>query len=144
MQFQVPQFIDVEDKIFGPLTSKQFFYLLGGGALILLFYFFFETWLMLILGIPVGAFAAALAFLKINGIPFVRVLNNAIAYAFSNRLYLWKKKKIAPSSSTLSVGGASPKTLSVIPDGAAPKLTQNKLQDLAWSLDIQQQRSRHG
>ncbi|TSC80302.1 MAG: hypothetical protein G01um101429_152 [Parcubacteria group bacterium Gr01-1014_29] len=31
-QFQVPQFIEVEDKIFGPLTTKQFFYLLGGGG----------------------------------------------------------------------------------------------------------------
>ena len=27
MQYQVPQFIEVEDKIFGPLTFKQFLYI---------------------------------------------------------------------------------------------------------------------
>ena len=32
MQFQVPQFIEVEDKIFGPLTFKQFVYVLGGAG----------------------------------------------------------------------------------------------------------------
>ena len=37
MQFQVPQFIEIEDKIFGPLTFKQFIYLAGGvGASIVL------------------------------------------------------------------------------------------------------------
>jgi len=33
MQFQVPQFIEVEDKIFGPLTFKQFVYMAGGAGL---------------------------------------------------------------------------------------------------------------
>ena len=30
MQYQVPQFIEVEDKIFGPLTFKQLVYVVGG------------------------------------------------------------------------------------------------------------------
>ncbi|NCT02072.1 PrgI family protein, partial [Candidatus Parcubacteria bacterium] len=30
MRFEVPQFIEVEDKIFGPLTWRQFLYLSGG------------------------------------------------------------------------------------------------------------------
>jgi len=30
MRFEVPQFIEVEDKIFGPFTWKQFIYLMGG------------------------------------------------------------------------------------------------------------------
>jgi len=38
MQYQVPQFIEIEDKIFGPLTLKQFLYLAGGGGLCLLFF----------------------------------------------------------------------------------------------------------
>ena len=33
MMFSVPQFIDVEDKIIGPLTLKQFIYLAGGAGL---------------------------------------------------------------------------------------------------------------
>jgi hypothetical protein len=34
MQFPVPQFTDVEDKIIGPLTVKQFFILLVSAAII--------------------------------------------------------------------------------------------------------------
>ena len=40
MRFQVPQFIEVEDKIFGPLTFKQFVYVTGGvGLAVILFLF---------------------------------------------------------------------------------------------------------
>ena len=47
MRFQVPQFIEVEDKIFGPLTLKQFIYVFGGGGLCFVFY----TFLPLILAV---------------------------------------------------------------------------------------------
>ena len=131
MQHQVPQFIDIEDKIFGPLTAKQFFYILGGAAIIFIMYVYLQLWLVIILGVPIAAFAGSLAFLKINGQPFIKILGSAIDYGSSARLYLWKK---SPPSSTLGV--ESPKTPSVFP-GATPKLTQSKLQDLSWSLDIQ-------
>ena len=32
MQFQVPQFIETEDKVVGPLTLRQFMYIAGAGA----------------------------------------------------------------------------------------------------------------
>jgi hypothetical protein len=38
MHYQVPQFIEIEDKIFGPLTLKQFIYLAGGVGLCLIFF----------------------------------------------------------------------------------------------------------
>ena len=40
MQFQVPQFIEVEDKIFGPLTFRQAVYLVGGAGLSYVIYRF--------------------------------------------------------------------------------------------------------
>lgn len=136
MQFQVPQFIEIEDKIFGPLTAKQFFYILGGGAIIFLLYVFFEFWLVIVLGAPVVALAGALAFLKVNGVPFVRMLNNAITYFFSNRLYIWKKRP----TSARATDSEFPllQTLTI-----APRLTESKLQDLAWSLDIQHKPLNH-
>ena len=30
MQFHIPQYIDIEDKLFGPLTLKQAVYVAGG------------------------------------------------------------------------------------------------------------------
>src|SRR3989344_4669365 len=142
MQFQVPQFIDIEDKIFGPLTAKQFFYIFGGGAFIFLMYVFLQLWLVILLGLPVAAFSAALAFLKINGQPFIKIVGNALAFASSSRLYLWKRAAPAemPRGKTSDVFGDL--TSDVKERGGAPKLTKSKLQDLAWSLDIQQKLKR--
>lgn len=134
MQYQTPQFIDVEDKIFGPLTAKQFFYLLGGGAAVFIVYVFFQLWVVILLGIPVGGFALALAFLKINGITFPKVLANFLSHSSQQKVFIWQR---TPLSSTPgfspSKPGVSPKELDT-----APKLTENKLQELAWSLDIKQ------
>ena len=73
MEYQVPQFIEVEDKIFGPLTFKQFIYVAGGTGIC--------TALVLKLGvigfvlsIPVAAFSAALAFYKVNNKSFIELL----------------------------------------------------------------------
>ena len=39
MRFEVPQFIEIEDKIFGPFTWKQFVYLAGGVGLAAVIFF---------------------------------------------------------------------------------------------------------
>jgi len=39
MQYQVPQFIEVEDRIIGPLTLKQFLYLAFAGAILFVLWF---------------------------------------------------------------------------------------------------------
>lgn len=135
LQFQVPQFIEVEDKIFGPLTLKQFLYIAGGGAIIFLLYTFLPMFLVVLLGAPVAFFFGALAFYKLNGQPFIRVLESALNHFLGTRLYIWKKveKKRTPSA-------ASPEKKA---NGfMLPKLTEGKLKDLAWSLDIREKISR--
>ena len=138
-QFQVPQFIEVEDKIFGPLTLKQFMYVLGGAASIFLLYVFLPLWLTVILGIPVGAFFLALAFYKVNGRPFIIMLESALGHYTQTRLYIWKKtpthKRVG--APTGSVGVEQDKN-----NFQLPKLTESKLKDLSWSLDIQEKLQR--
>ena len=129
MQHQVPQFIEVEDKIFGPLTAKQFFYITAGASIIFIMYVFFQLWLVVVIGVPVGGFFAALAFLKLNGVPFIRIVSNAISYSSSNRLFLWKKTPKAVKTEKEILGTQL--------ELSGMKLTQNKLQDLSWSLDVQ-------
>src|SRR3990167_7822711 len=86
-RYQVPQFIEVEDKIFGPLTFKQFIYLAGGGGLSLAFFTLLPFWLAVIFIIPVAVFAAALAFYEVNVRPFIVVLEHAFGYLLGNKLY---------------------------------------------------------
>ncbi len=92
MQFNVPQFIEIEDKILGPLTLKQSLFL-GAGAGILLFGWFFLTLgAFILLAIPVLLFCSALAFYKVNGQPFISFLGSLLKYISKPRFYLWKKR----------------------------------------------------
>ena len=50
MEYQVPQFIEVEDKIFGPFTLKQFIYVAGGVGLCAILVLYFPLWLGIIPG----------------------------------------------------------------------------------------------
>jgi len=125
-QYQVPQFIEVEDKIFGPLTLKQFVYLAGGGGLILLFFTLLPLYLTIILGIPIAALSAGLAFYTVNGRPLIFAMEHAFGYLFGTKLYLWMQRDVKPQEATV----AKPANLPV------PKLSESKLKDLSWSLNI--------
>jgi len=92
MQFNIPQFIEVEDKIVGPFTLKQFLYLAGAGVFLFFVWYFFKFWVFILFAIPVGGFAVALAFVKINGRPLINYLTAFISYMKKPRLYVWKKR----------------------------------------------------
>lgn len=133
MQYQVPQFIEIEDKIFGPLTIKQFVYLAGGAGLCLIFFTLLPLYVFVVLSIPVMTFSGALAFYQVNGRPFIVALEHAFGYFLSGKLYLWKQRDAAPTKAVTPAAPAAPATLVV------PKLSQSKLKDLAWSLNIKDQ-----
>jgi hypothetical protein len=61
MQFQVPQFIETEDKIIGPLTLKQFFYVAAAALVSFSLFFVLATWLWLLITIILGGVAVARA-----------------------------------------------------------------------------------
>lgn len=130
MNFQVPQFIEVEDKIIGPLTFKQFIYLAGGAGLCFLIYAWFGFYLGAIPIIAIGAFAFALAFYKINNRPFVYTAQAALKYFLSNKLYLWKKGYKAPVGTKIVLG--EDKGLKI------PRLTESRLKELSWSLNVKE------
>lgn len=131
MRYQVPQFIEVEDKIFGPLTLKQFIYLAGGGGLCLFFFTLLPLYIAVLFMLPVAALAAALAFYKINGRPFIDAMEHAFGYYFGHKLYLWKQREAKATLTTAAAG--VPSSLATL---GVPKLSQSKLKDLSWSLNI--------
>jgi hypothetical protein len=90
MQFQVPQFIETEAKIVGPLTMKQFFFVGGAAALVVFFYFSLPFFVFIVLSFIVFSLAIALAFMKYNGQPLPTVLKSAFFYFWNPRFYIWK------------------------------------------------------
>ncbi len=126
MRFQVPQFIDVEDKIFGPLTLKQFIYLAGGASVLLVTTTMFGLFFGLLLASPVVLLAIALAFYKINNRPFIHALEAAFIYLTKDKLYIWKKTE---EQRVETNNEQKYKGLSV------PNLSNSKLKDMNWQLD---------
>ena len=130
MQFQVPQFIDVEDKIFGPFTVKQFVYLAGAVGVIFILNSFLPFIFAILIGGPIIALGLALAFYKVNNQPFIKIVEASFRYILNSRLYIWKKeqKKVTRKGKELEESG----------ELLVPKLSDSKLKDLAWSLDIKE------
>ena len=133
MRFQVPQFIEIEDKIFGPLTIKQFIYIAGGGGLCFILFRFLPLIIVIPLGVIVLGFSFALAFYQINNKPLIYIIQSAFGYYIGNKLYLWKKKGKEPEKAKLPAPGAVNQ-----PPIYVPKLSESKLHDLTWSLDIKE------
>jgi hypothetical protein len=91
MQHKVPQFIEVEDKIFGPFTLKQFSYLAGGfGLSIIIWRTFPNSSFLYFYLAPVIAFSLALTFLKPNGKPFIVMVQNMLFWFIRPKKYFWK------------------------------------------------------
>ena len=131
-QFQVPQFITVEDKVIGPLTVKQAVYVLGGIILIVIARLIFVPILFFPIAAVIGAFAAALAFLKISDVPFPTIVKNGFLYSMRPHIYVWKKE----DRQKVRAKKASP--VPEITVNTTPKLSESKLSDLAWSLNIKE------
>ena len=133
MQFRVPQFLDIEDTIFGPFTFKQFIYLAGGGGLAFILYKLLGFWLGAIPILIIVGFALLLTFYKPNGKPFINMVQSAFNYLFQSKLYIWKRKKVKPEFLSKTNKEANHSINNI---HKTKKLTGEKLKDLAWSLDV--------
>ncbi len=91
MQFVVPQFIDVEDKIIGPISTRQFIIMLVGGLLSFIEYKLTDFSLFLIECLITIGLTLVLAFIKINGQPFHYFLLNLIQTLKRPKLKVWNK-----------------------------------------------------
>ena len=133
MQYQVPQFIEVEDKIFGQLTFKQFIYVAGGAGLSFLIYKLSGSFLITVIpAFLIMAFSIALAWGKLyRRFPFIDVVEWGFKYLTSAKLYIWKKTDKVKSDNPAQ---AAKQYASVM----VPKISDSKLKDLTWSLDIKE------
>ncbi|HOK94483.1 MAG: PrgI family protein [Candidatus Paceibacterota bacterium] len=127
---QVPQFINMESKIVGPLSLRQFLFLAGGGALIFALNFILSTGLWLLVSLFIAALAIALAFVKVNEQPLHKILLNAFKFYASPKLYTWqrsqeKKELIEPPKPTIS------------PKEPKKRLTVEELEKLAEEIEEQ-------
>lgn len=132
MQFHFPQYIDIEDKIFGPLTLKQAIFVVGGiGGAYLAYVYIPYTFISVPIIFAIGVLTWALAFYPKEklGRPFIEVLEAGFWYLISDKLYTWKKATKDPSlgkeEDFLPYKGVT-----------TPVIPQGKLASSAFSIDV--------
>jgi len=93
MRFNVPQFIEHETKVVGPLTFKQFIFIGGAGVLCFILYYSVPFSIFLAASVILGGTGTALAFLKIGGMSLPSILANFLKFSITPRIYIWKKRE---------------------------------------------------
>jgi len=133
MQFQIPQFTEIEDKIIGPFTLKQFLYLVVGAVVVYIFYRLFPFFVFLLLSVPVAAICLALAFIRVNQQPLMNVVKNFFRFVKKPDLYVWKKPEIKRPSERVDT-----EIIKKEPINKREKLIpREKLQEISWKIEIE-------
>ncbi len=136
MQFRVPQFIDIEDKVVGPLTLKQFGYIIGAGGLSFIIWTFVSIrFIAIILIVLVSTLFLSLAFVKINNRSFGEILESAFRYFTGSKVYTWKQP-----TQTESVLPNEPNIDKVVAEAAKDatiaKVSKDRLHEISLGLDV--------
>lgn len=106
-KFIVPQFIDSEDKIFGPITVRQFLMMVGGAFGIFLSYKLSDFALFLTQTVITVVAVFLFAFYKVNGAPFHVYALNLIETLKQPAIRIWRKEYIKVE--TFTAGNESKK-----------------------------------
>ncbi len=100
MQFAVPQFTEVEDKLIGPLTLKQFLFLLGFAGIIFFFWSILGTNIVfLFVALPIAGVGVYVTFKKYNGRPFFTYLLPLISYLMSPKVMIFTREAVSTNIS---------------------------------------------
>jgi disulfide bond formation protein DsbB len=139
MRFEVPQFIEIEDKIFGPLTWRQFLYIGGGVGMGVVLFITTSFFVFLLIGLPLALLAGALAFYPVNNRPFSFFLEAIVTYLKGTKLYIWQQKRdvvykqnFTPTSETLRQDPALPE-LGNVPSTTIPLARRLELEAMQKS-----------
>ena len=90
-KFIVPQFIDNEDKILGPVTVRQFVLSLSGAFAIFLEFKIFTTGIFILLAVLTVAIVGSFGFMKVNGQPFHIFFLNFLQSMLRPAIRVWDK-----------------------------------------------------
>lgn len=131
-QFTVPQFIDVEDKIFGPITVRQFVILLADGLILAVAYKFADLTLFAVILLLFGGAGLMLAFVKINGQPFHYFILNFLQTFRRPPLRVWQKQYTTAELKQFMTGEP---IMPVLPKAVKEVVRSSRLSELSLVVD---------
>ncbi|MDP2629862.1 MAG: PrgI family protein [Candidatus Uhrbacteria bacterium] len=132
-QITVPQFIENEDRILGPITVRQFVIILVACALIFVAYKTTDLTAFIFSAILIVGCAGVLGFVRINGQPFHFFILNVARTASRPTLRVWRKdvRRVIRSAKETKEEKAQKEIAAIQP----PRVTGHRLADIALIVD---------
>jgi hypothetical protein len=134
-QFTVPQFIDVEDKIIGPITTRQFIIIIVAGIVLFLEYKLSDIALFILIGIPTILLFGIFAFVKVNGVPFHFFALNIITTLKKPALRVWRRQIVLPKNLSELKKNKDQEAEESVKVRVRPPVTKSRLSDLSIIVD---------
>ncbi len=131
-KFVVPQFIESEDKILGPITVRQFLLCLGGTLVVFIEYKMLELLYFILTGLPTILVVVIFAFVKINGAPFHIFFANATQTSVRAKLRVWNKEL---NNAELKALMKKPPEMIAEAARVKPRPESTRLRDLALTVN---------
>lgn len=128
MIFNVPQFIDVEDKVAGPLTAKQILWMVGMGGVLFLAWTFFDTATFFVLSVPIIIIFVLFAFYRPYNQSLLALSANAVSFLFRPKVYTWDRPAMVKNDIS------KPKEEERMSEGSK-SLSMEEIQSLAKVVD---------
>jgi len=132
MQYTVPQFIDREDKIVGPITVRQFLIMIVAAIFLAIAYALFRFTYFIIVGIVILLITGVIAFARVNGRPFHFFLISVIERIKKPHIRVWNKEL---TNAELKFFIKKKKEEKPEERASRPRLTTSRLSQLALIVD---------
>ncbi len=128
--FNVPQFIDIEDKLVGPLTAKQLGWMAAAGVIMLVLWSLLTMAAFVVAAIFIGFIFGALAFYKPNGQPLIFFIMSIFAFFLKPKMYIWRRVSDAQNSTK-----PTQKKNATIKTAPTKEISESKIEDISHLLD---------
>jgi hypothetical protein len=129
VQYKVPQNIDKQDEIVGPLTIIQFSYLAVAFAIDFLLFKSMPRFTSIMLMIPISLVAIGLAFVKVNDKPLLEFLFAMFKFFRQPKIRIWHKTSDEP---ILTISHTKETKVDA---PIRKEFNQNKINELSQTLD---------
>ena len=130
-QREVPQFINIEDKIAFQLTARQLGWIALGAFFVFIAWTLFEKVIFIIISVGAVGLVGAMVFVRPYGQSLAVFLKNAFAFSFKPKIYVWRKGYQNNPVETNKKGSKK-----VLAKMGKKKVDARKIKEAIQSLDI--------
>lgn len=138
MRYQVPQFLEMESSLIGPLSLRQFLFIVIPSGIVYFLRFFLHLGYVIVLGIIIIPLGLLCAFYKINGRPFYYAMFSFVSFAVKPQIYVWRKELEHGQIGAFKEGEENQKEGARIARVEEKEAKKDKrgLDEVSWRVDV--------